>query len=68
LPRAEKLFSMKPKKEKLLIALICVLGVCTVAYGMANESNSIFLFGLLSIIAGYLLIRRKLKDSRQDKS
>ncbi len=59
---------MKPKKGEILIAFTCVLGVLAVAYGMANENNTIFLFGLLFVIVGYLLIRKRLKGSRQSKS
>lgn len=58
---------MKPKTEKALIATACVLGISGVAYGMAEKNDPIFIVGLLFVIAGYLLIRRKLKGSGQDK-
>ncbi len=54
---------MKPDKKELGIALVCVSGVCAIAYGMANNNNAAFLAGLILIIGGYLLIRKKLKDS-----
>ena len=54
---------MEPKKEKSLIAAACIVGLSAVVYGMTNENNVIFLIGLLIIIAGYLHIRKRLKDS-----
>jgi hypothetical protein len=38
-----------------------------VAYGMAEKNDPVFVAGLVFVIAGYLLIRRKLKDRAQDK-
>jgi len=60
-------FRMKPKPEKALIALTCVLGIFAVAYGMVKENNLVFIIGLLFIISGYLLIRKKLKVSFPNK-
>ena len=50
-------------KEKLPIMLMCMIGIVGVAYGMANDNNLIFIIGLVLVIAGYLLIRRKIKES-----
>ena len=58
---------MKPKTEKALIALTCVLGISGVAYGMVEKNDPVFIVGLFFVIAGYLLIRRKLKNRVQDK-
>jgi hypothetical protein len=49
--------------KKALIIAICVIGVVAVAYGMAKDNNPIFILGLVFVIAGYLLIRKKLKES-----
>jgi 1,4-dihydroxy-2-naphthoate octaprenyltransferase len=53
----------KQKKEKILITLLCSLGILALGYGMAKENNPVFIVGLLCVIAGYLLIRRRLKYS-----
>lgn len=58
---------MKPKQEKTLIALLCFLGISCVAYGMWKENNAIFLVGLVFVIAGYVMIRGKLKKNMQKK-
>jgi len=49
--------------KKLPIILICVIGIVGVGYGMANENNPIFIIGLVFVIAAYLLIRRRIKES-----
>jgi LPXTG-motif cell wall-anchored protein len=54
---------MTSKHEKSIIVLLCVIGVTSVVYGMGKENNSVFIVGLLFVIAAYLLIRRKLKRS-----
>lgn len=43
--------------------LICMIGIVAVAYGMLKDNNLIFIIGLLFVIGGYLLIRRKIKES-----
>ena len=52
---------MKPKHEKIVIALACFLGVAGISYGMIRENHVIFLAGIGFVAGGYLLIRRKLK-------
>lgn len=54
---------MRPRTEKLTIIVLCVLGVSGVAYGMGADNDIIFVMGILFVIVGYLLIRRKLKHS-----
>jgi hypothetical protein len=54
-------------KEKILISILCIIGISSVAYGMLKKNNPVFIVGMLFIIAGYLLIRRKLKESIQKK-
>ena len=55
------------KKEKALILLCCAVGISAVSYGMVKENNVAFILGLIFVIAGYLLIRKKLKASIRDK-
>jgi len=40
-----------------------MIGIVGVAYGMLKDNNLIFIIGLLFVIGGYLLIRRKIKES-----
>jgi hypothetical protein len=51
-----------PNKKPLLI-LICVIGITAVGYGMLKDNDPIFILGIVFVTAGYLLIRRRLKDS-----
>ena len=55
-------------KEKVITALVCVFGISAASYGMIEENHLIFIIGLMFVIGGYLLIRRKLKDSIRNKS
>ncbi|MGD8229459.1 MAG: LPXTG cell wall anchor domain-containing protein [Desulfobacteraceae bacterium] len=55
-------------REKAFTVCVCVFGVLAVSYGMIEENNAIFIIGLLFIIGGYLLIRRKLKESIRKRS
>jgi hypothetical protein len=54
---------MKSEMKKSAILLICASGVFAVAYGMLKGNNIAFIIGLIFVIAGYLFIRKKLKDS-----
>jgi hypothetical protein len=49
-----------------LIALMCIAGIGGVSYGMLNDDNVVFITGVLFAIAGYLLIRRRLKQHISD--
>ena len=55
-------------KEKALIVCLCVFGLLAVGYGMFKENDMVFIVGVLFVIGGYLLIRRKLKESMKRKS
>ncbi len=55
-------------KEKVITVLFSIFGVAAVFYGMLSDNHVIFIIGILFIIGGYLLIRRKLKASNRDKS
>ena len=54
-------------REKILTAVICLIGIIGIFYGMTNKNNGIFIIGVLFVVAGYLLIRRKLKESIREK-
>ena len=56
---------MTSKHEKSIIVFLCAIGISCIVYGMGKEDNTVFIVGLLFIIAGYLLIRRKMKESLQ---
>lgn len=52
---------MKIKAEKNIAIVICVLGVLCVLYGMIKGNDVLFMVGLVFVVGGYLIIRRKLK-------
>ena len=53
--------------EKSFVAFLCVAGVFGVSYGMIRDHDLVFVMGLLFVIGGYLLIRRRLKQAPQEK-
>lgn len=57
----------KIKKEKILSVVLCIIGVLSVAFGMSKENDPIFIIGLLFIIGGYLIIRRRLSGRSRSK-
>jgi hypothetical protein len=57
--------NLSPLKEKIFISILCIIGLSAVAYGVAWKNNPVFIIGMILVIAGYLLIRRKLKESIQ---
>ena len=50
-------------KTKLITLGLCVFGIIMVAYGLLRDHDAVFIVGLLLVIAGYILIRGKLKES-----
>ena len=48
--------------NKTLISLLCVIAVVAVSYGMLNGNDLIFIIGLVFVIGGYLLIRKRIKE------
>lgn len=54
-------------KEKVFILLLCVLGIVGVCYGMANKDHPAFIAGLAAVVAGYLMIRKRLKAHIREK-
>ncbi|OPL11847.1 MAG: hypothetical protein AVO38_15405 [delta proteobacterium ML8_D] len=47
--------------SKPLNALLGAAGILAVFYGMLAKNNLVFIIGIVCIIGGYLLIRRRLK-------
>jgi LPXTG-motif cell wall-anchored protein len=56
---------MTSKHEKSIIVFLCAIGISCMIYGMGKENNTVFMVGLLLVIAGYILIRRKLRECVQ---
>jgi hypothetical protein len=54
-------------KEKGLILSVCLLGILGVCYGMVNKNHPIFIAGLVAVVGGYLMIRKKLKAHIEEK-
>lgn len=59
--------TVKSKKKKILTVCLCVLGVSAVVYGMSQGNHPVFIIGLILVITGYLLIRKKLKDASKNR-
>jgi hypothetical protein len=59
---------LTPFQQKIITASLFVIGISAVTYGMIKKDNPIFLVGIVFVIAGYLLIRKKLKESIQKRS
>lgn len=60
------LFTSYILTNKTPIILICMIGVGAVSYGMLTDNKLIFIIGLICILIGYLLIRRKINESIQN--
>ena len=54
-------------KDKTLVLVLCFLGVLAVGYGMVNRNHPVFVAGLVLVIAGYLMMRKKLKTYIREK-
>ena len=59
---------MKYFKHKLCITAMCICSLGAVVYGMMKKDDIVFLLGLIIVIVAYLLIRKKLKETAQDRS
>jgi uncharacterized membrane protein len=55
-------------KQKVLMLIICTIGIVAVIYGIVKDDNVVFVIGIVFVIGGYLLIRRRLKEHIRDKS
>jgi hypothetical protein len=49
-------------KQKALILIICTIGIVAVSYGVARDADVVFVIGIVFVIGGYLLIRRRIKE------
>jgi hypothetical protein len=58
---------MNSMKDKTLVLVLCFLGVLAVGYGMVNRNHPVFVAGLVLVIAGYLMVRKKLKTYIREK-
>jgi arginine exporter protein ArgO len=54
-------------KEKILIIILCVIGLAAVFYGMFMDNDVAFIMGIIFVIAGYAMIRKKIKKSTLEK-
>jgi general stress protein CsbA len=54
-------------KEKAYIIILCVVGLVAVSYGMITHNNVIFIIGIIFVIAGYLIIRIRIKKLIREK-
>ena len=52
---------MSPLKEKILVAVVCAMGILLVSYGMITKNNPVFVLGIVAVIASYLVVRKKIK-------
>ena len=48
---------------KCLTLTLCFLGIVMIAVGMSRENNPLFIFGIIFVVVGYIIIRRRLKES-----
>lgn len=49
-------------KNKAFVIIICIVGIVAVSYGMIKDNDVVFIIGIMLIIGGYLLIRRRIKE------
>jgi general stress protein CsbA len=54
-------------KEKVYIIILCVVGLVAVSYGMITDNDVIFIIGIIFVIAGYLIIRIRIKKLIREK-
>ncbi len=54
-------------KEKALMIILCVVGPIIVSYGMITDNDVIFIIGIIFVIAGYLMVRIRIKKSIREK-
>ena len=56
------------RKNKNLAVFIGVIGVVAVSYGILKDNDVIFIIGLVLVCGGYLLMRRRIKESIRNKT
>ena len=50
--------------KKTIIPILWIVGVAAIAYGMLRHNNFVFITGIVTAIIGYLIVRKKLRNSR----
>ncbi len=50
------------------VIVIGVIGAGAVFYGILKDHSLIFIIGLILVLGGYLLMRRRIKESIRDKA
>jgi LPXTG-motif cell wall-anchored protein len=55
-------------RQKALILIICAIGIVAVSYGMAKGNNAVFIVGIVFVIGGYLIIRKRIKEHIRERS
>lgn len=58
--------SKSETRNRIFVIALCLIGIISVGYGMVMDSDGIFVLGIICVIAGYLLIRRQLKESLRE--
>jgi hypothetical protein len=56
-----------PLSDKITIPFLLIAGVAAIACGMLMNNNYVFIAGIVLALAGYRLIRKKLKSSLNKK-
>ena len=51
--------------KKTIIPILWIVGVAAIAYGMLRHNNLVFIAGIVTVIIGYLMVRKHLKGSRE---
>ena len=51
--------------KKIIIPILWIVGVAAIAYGMLKHNNFVFIAGIVTVIIGYLMVRKHLKRSRE---
>lgn len=59
--------ALNPKTEKILIGALCAGGVGLAACGLILDSDTVFVLGLIAVVVGYSLLRKKLKTMLRDQ-
>ncbi|MBN1847259.1 MAG: hypothetical protein JW932_01600 [Deltaproteobacteria bacterium] len=50
-------------KEKVLMVALCFAGLIAVFFGMVEDYNGVFIVGITMVVGGYLMMRKRLKES-----
>ena len=49
--------------KKQIPTVLLIAGAAAIAYGMIRQNNFVFIPGIVMAVSGYLIIRKKLKES-----